>query len=259
MVIFNKNEIFTLWVKNPPTNIQIRCWKSWLNLGYNVSIFCDDILLLPVEIVSRCKILSPHLNSFPSFTFNEENLLQCADLWRFIQLKELGGTWVDSDLYLLKRLPEDDIIISSEFTPQAGGRKCKNPLRPNIGVLRFPPNDPFLVDVVKKLLPTTKADLSTNANQTSKMYKFIKLLNSEKWQKYNEFVATPDVYCPIPYSFAKEIYEKDWMSDFKPKYGLDFYNKTEKTRGIHLWANIVRNKLINIHGHTESFYNHHLP
>lgn len=251
---FNKNSVFTLWVKNHPTILQTNCWKSWLDLGYQVTVYCDNIELIPLELRQKISVISPFVSA-PSFIFNQENLLQSTDLWRFIHLLKNGGTWLDSDLFLFKRLPDEKIIISSEHTLQAGGRKSKTTFRPNIGVLRFPPNNEFIAEVVKTLTPTTDADLSDSKNQTSKMMKFIKLLGKKKWSNYFSLVSAPEIYCPVPYPFAKEIYESDYMDFFKPKYGLELNNITDATIGVHLWANMVRTKKINYNNQIDSHFN----
>ena len=244
---FNKNEIFALWIKNPPTSLQINCWKSWVNLGYKVTLYTDDFGILaqiPKKLSQKISIID--LKTLPSYFLNidTENLLQFTDLWRFIFLLNYGGTWLYSDVFLLKRLPHNDIIISSERTFQAGGRKCKDLFRPNIGVLRFPPNNLFVKAVLEKIKPLTKEDINDSSNSTSKMIKFQKLLKSKKWCEYNKFVMEPDAFCPISAPHFKEIYTKDVNSEIPTKYGLEWNTNFENTFGIHLWANLTRLKKI---------------
>jgi hypothetical protein len=178
--------------------------------------------------------------------FNKEgdfNLL-ATDLWRFMMLKKFGGTWLDSDMFLLKRLPHDKIIISSEHTLQSGAFKSHSHLKPNIGVLRFPPNNPFVKAVVKKLTPTTKEDEKSakTINQTSKMLKFINMLKTKKWNFMNEFVAEPEVYCAVPWFFCKELFNSNIVEVVNDKYGVAFNNISDETIGIHLWENLAKNK-----------------
>lgn len=242
---FCKNDVFGLWVVNEPSILQLKCWNSWIRLGYNLTLFVDDPKHIPSSIASKIKIVSIHA-VLPSFTFKGDNLLQQTDLWRFMYLEKYGGTWLDSDLYLCKRIPHADIIISSEHTLQAGGRKSKSHKRANIGLLRFPPNHRFIKAVVAKLTPKTKEDENTNSHDTSKMMKFIKLLNTKKWLHMKEYVAEPEAYCPVPYSFAKELYTHDKDLPIKTKYGLELNYMNEETIGLHLWANICRNKKIDL-------------
>jgi len=161
-----------------------------------------------------------------------------------MMLEKYGGTWLDSDMFLVKRLPHDKIIISSEHSLQSGAFKSKSNLKPNIGVLRFPPNNPFVKAVVKKLMPTTKEDEKSakSVNQTSKMLKFINMLKTKKWSHMNEYVAEPEVYCPVPWFFAKELFNTDLLEVVNDKYNVAFNNISDQTRAIHLWENIARNK-----------------
>jgi len=254
---FDKNEIFALWIKNPPSSLQIRCWSSWVNLGYKVSLYTDDFGILsqiPKKLSQKISILS--VSSLPFFSIDTENLLQFTDVWRFIFLLNYGGTWLDSDVFLKRRLPHNDIIISSERTFQAGGRKCKDLSRPNIGVLRFPPRHPFVLAVVDKIRPLTKEDLNDSKNSTSKMIKYQKLLKTKKWLHINEYVLEPDAFCPVDAPFAKELYMVCMDAEVKTKYGLNLQKDFTNSYGVHLWANLVRNKKIDIDSpHPDSIYN----
>jgi hypothetical protein len=244
---FETNSLFSLWVANPPTNLNYRCWESWINQGYQVYLYCDKHLQLPPKLASKINIILLHTlpPCFSSF-FNIEGdfCLQKTDLWRFMMLEKYGGTWLDSDMFLVKRLPHDKIIISSEHSLQSGAFKSKSNLKPNIGVLRFPPNNPFVKAVVKKLMPTTKEDEKSakTTNQTSKMLKFINMLKTKKWSHMNEFVAEPEVYCPIGWFFAKELFMTDILKEVNDKYGVAFNNISDETRAIHLWENLAHKK-----------------
>ena len=254
---FNKNEIFTLWIKNPPSKIQIHCWNSWISLGYNVRIFHDrdskdTLMQMPPKMLRNISLID--LKTLPSYFLNidTENLLQKTDVWRFYFLYNFGGTWLDSDVYLLRRLPDKNIIISSERTYQSGGRKCKDLFRPNIGVLRFPPNNLFVKAVLEKIKPLTKEDLGDSSNSTSKMIKFQKLLKTKKWSEYNNYVMEPDAFCPIAAPHFKEIYTRDATDEIPTKYGLNWDMDISDSYGVHLWANLVRNKRVDLNKIHES-------
>ena len=243
-MIFDKNAIFTLWVKNKPTGLNYQTWKSWTDCGYRVEVYTDDPSLfeeVPLKILQKLEVkLLPCFSSF-QVSIDKENVLQFADLWRFIFLYERGGTWLDSDMMLKKRLPHDDIIISSEHTLRSGGRKSKFDRTPNIGVLRFPPLNPFIKECVRAMLPTTKDDMNSNVNNTSKMKKFIKEIRKPKWSHIYEKVAEPQVFCPVPYPFAKELYTGHYQNA-RVKYGLNFNYEDNSTIGLHLWENLLLNK-----------------
>ena len=242
---FNKNELFTLWLQNKPTNLNYQCWLSWIRYGYRPILYYDDLDNLnemPSILKSQFSLIS--LDTLPSFyKIDTDNLLQKTDILRFIILNTYGGTWIDSDMFLLKRLNDDNIIISSERTLQSGGRKSLETYRPNIGLLRFPPNNGFVAQVLLKLLPKTKGDIHDSSNNTSKMMKFIKLLKLKKWKFMNNYVAPPHHYCPIDYPFAKEIFTKDIDNPLiVKKYGLEYSTDLSDSYAVHLWENMVLNR-----------------
>ena len=283
-MIFNKNKIFTIWIKNKPTILNYICWNSIIKLGYHLTIYYDTLEIfdeMPPKLKSQIQLSS--LSLLPSFyNIDTDNLLQKIDVLRFILLKKNGGTWIDSDMFLLKRLPHDDIIISSERTLQSGGRKSKELYRANIGVLRFPPNNKFIEAVIEKLFKKTKSDLTDTTNSVSKMMKFIKLLKLKKWEHMSQYIAPPHHYCPIDFVFAKEIYKTNFLEKslnknhdenedkeilgLKPfskkgfdeeilgskpfskkglgllKYGLKYNDDFSDSYAIHLWENLALNK-----------------
>ena len=248
---FDKNEIFSLWIKNPPTKLNYYCWQSWIDLNYKVTLFYDDLKLfsgMPLRL--KQKIQLRDVTSLPFFNIDSENLLQFTDVWRFMFLLNYGGTWLDSDIFLMRRLPDFNIILSSERTFQSGGRKCKDLFRPNIGALRFPPYHPFVLAVVDKIRPLTKEDKNDSKNSTSKMIKYQKLLKTKKWLHMNQYVLEPDAFCPIDAPFAKEIYMNDINEEVKSKYGLTYNRDFSNSYGIHLWNNVCRLKKIDFENET---------
>ena len=246
MISTNANSVFTIWLVNRPDALHIKCWESWIRFGYSPVIYVDDaynkVWALPPKFHS--KILVRHLSSLnlQSCLNNDEKLLHNVDRLRFVILNKFGGTFLDSDMLLIRRLPTNKIIISSENTLQSGFKKSKELYKPNIGCLRFPPGHPFTKAVVEKMQPTTAEDLKDGVNQTSKMLKFIKMLKLKKWSHMNEYVMKPEVFCAVPWPFAKELYTKSMLDVTGTKYGLEFNYIDESSCGVHLWGNFKKNK-----------------
>ena len=245
----NPNHIFTIWIsENPPDNLNFRCWNSWLDLGYEVTIFVDEfygkIWSLPSNLHGSKLIRNlSQIMDKSLFLINEgDKILHKVDFLRFYILHKFGGTWVDSDMLLIKRLPTNPIIISSENTLQSGFKKSKELYKANIGCLRFQPGHEFTKAVVEKMAIETKEDLNDGLSSTSKMLKFIKMLKLKKWAYMNQYVAEPQIYCPVPFPFAKELYTKHLLDVAGSKYGLEFNYIDETTVGVHLWANFKKNK-----------------
>ncbi len=246
MISTNANSVFTIWMANLPSDLHIKCWESWIRFQYSVTIYVDDSYgstwSLPPKLRSNISI--KHLRSLGivSCLNNDEKLLHKVDYLRFVILNKFGGTWLDSDMLLIRRLPTEKIIISSEHTLQSGFKKSKELYKPNIGCLRFPPGHEFTKAVVEKMAPTTSEDLKDGVNQTSKMLKFIKMIKLKKYSYMNQYVMKPEVFCAVPWPFAKELYTKHMLEVTDTKYGLEFNYIDESTCGVHLWHNFYKNK-----------------
>jgi len=89
---------------------------------------------------------------------------------------------------------------------------------------------------------TTAEDLKDGVNQTSKMLKFIKLLKLKKWSHMNEYVVEPQVFCPVSWPWAKELYTKHLLEVTGEKYGLSSNYIDESSVAVHLWNNFKKNK-----------------
>ena len=260
MISINANSVFTLWMANSPSDLHIKCWGSWIRFGYSVTIYVDDSYgnTWQLDSTLRSKISIKHLRSLnlQSCLNNDEKLLHKIDYLRFVILNKFGGTWLDADMLLIKRLPTNPIIISSENTLQSGFKKSKELFKPNIGCLRFPPGHPFTKAVVEKMQPTTSEDENDNINMTSKMLKFIKMIKLKKWSHMNEYVMKPEVFCPVPWCWAKELYTKPLIEVTGEKYGLSSNYIDESTVAVHLWNNFKKNKfkIENKDIHPESLY-----
>jgi len=116
----NIMEVFSLWI-GITTEICRICIKSWIKLGYEPVIYVDlnnyDSFFdsIDVELKDYRDILD----------ISTTNVCQFSDYFRFLRLYMHGGIWLDCDMFLLKELPDIDIIISSERTAQKGAYKNK--------------------------------------------------------------------------------------------------------------------------------------
>ena len=245
----NNNSVFSFWVEGELDFHSTICIKSWLKLGYDVTIF-------------KYEDINTDNNKFPSVVFKDARQFcerppfnkpqEIADYFRFAKLLKTGGTWLDSDELLLKRLPEDEVIISSEHCKRFGAYSPKNREKtPNIGVLRFPPNPPIIAETMKRFKRQIKrGGIPENVNQNYNhlMKKFQAIILKEGRQ----LVSEPELYCPISWAYAKELYEKPDLWETK-KFGSDPHKKfgidqkqlqiiLDKSYGIHLWRNLYHTR-----------------
>lgn len=237
-MLANSNEIFTLWV-GPPNELMILCIRSWLKLGYKLKLYCDDLNEDKLQYIFRKDKENIAFLNYNIVKLNSDitNIQAQSDLWRFEYLYKFGGTWLDADMFLLKRLPEKEIIISSEHTCQKGAYKTLNRTSvPNIGVLRFPPNHELM-----KLSVNQKINWHSTSKLNCLMLKYQKILRANN--HWMNFVVEPNVFCPVSWSNVKELYYSNQIPD--NKYGIKQLTKNEilaESIGVHLWNNFTYNK-----------------
>ena len=235
----NKNPkrdiIKSLWIGSHLNDLSELSVMSWLRLDYCVELYIDT-LNLPKYMERFRKsgqLVFKSIKEIMPYDFGAE-ILPYSDLFRYKLLYKTGGTWADCDMVLLKRLPKDDIIISSEHTFQSGTFKSKLTYVPNIGVLRFPKGDQLLENLIFKIEHCFKpAEFCDNMNIFRKMLKS---------HEYFDYVSTPQMYCPLPWWNCKEMYYED---HYKIKYSVKNQTNDEminKATALHCWNNITTNK-----------------
>jgi len=224
------NQIFTLWLG--PTNPICRlCMKSWKKLGYEITIYTD--LADHDSYIDEFKLLDYRtVSDMPT-----NDILPFSDLFRYKRLYEYGGIWVDADMFLIKRLPPNAYIISSERTAQKGAYKRTIEEIPNIGVLKFPPKCSLLGHVIMKIEKSRSKSKKIQKNMF--IFQDAILSTFPTWQ---DEVAEAQVYCPANWSSVKEIY---YNTTFTSKYGQAINQPEdiiENSIGVHLWENLSLNK-----------------
>ena len=164
---------------------------------------------------------------------NKEEILPFSDLFRYKMLFEQGGTWCDTDMYLLKRLPQDKQIISSEFTMAAGAFKSDLFYKANIGVLRFEQYSTILEEVINKIKKTNKVHTATDR---------MKIFTKVVMKKCYLDVSPPSVYCPTNWWNVSEQYDN---KGYSTKYAVEPLSNEyilEHSIGCHLWNHFTFNK-----------------
>jgi len=231
-----RKEVFSLWISKDgelPT-IQQLAIKSWIRQNLNITLYTNLKSLgnsLDTYIKSKQIILKDY-NEILHYD-DEDEILPYSDEFRFKCLYENSGTWLDADLVLLKELPNDKIIISSEKTFIKGAYKSKLRFKPNIGVLRFEKGNEFLKEVLEKINKYKSVNIATwKENMT-----FFQIgLKKKKWEDYWQFIAEPEEYCGLDWWNWKEAYED--KNIYTVKYGVvDNYTREEilhKSIGIHM-------------------------
>ena len=228
-----KREIIkSLWIGLYLNKLSELALMSWLRLDYCVELY--------IEKLNLPKYMEKYLNSGQLIIkdcdevleYNGGEVCPYSDLFRYKLLMK-GATWCDMDMVLIRRLPNQSIIISSEHTFQSGAFKSAKTYTPNIGLLRMPPAHPCIESTIKKI--ENKLSISSG---TDNMVIFKKFVN----KFMEEHISPAEHYCPVPFFQTKEMYYND---SYKVKYDVETPdNKTilNNCYGVHLWNNITYNK-----------------
>lgn len=223
-------EVFTLWIgkTNPICRM---CMKSWQKLGYHIVVYTD------------LNQYDPFLDQFDKREYrtildgSPEDILPFSDLFRYKRLYTQGGIWVDADMFLLKKIPPQEYIISSERTAQKGAFKRQIEEIPNIGVMKFPPKCSLLEFVIKKIEKSRSKSKKCQKNMF--VYQDAILKTYPTWL---EEVVPADQYCPVNWANVKELYYSD---KFTSKYGQKVNQADwilENAIGVHMWENLSLKK-----------------
>ena len=233
-----RKELTSLWIGKEFNKLSKLAVTSWLRLGYKVNLYINQNFKLPLDLKSF------ELNGQLNFcnandilnTKKIKEILPFSDLWRYTYLyNHYGKTWIDADMVLLKSLPDDNIIISSEHTFQSGAYKSKESKICNIGVLRMPLSCPILKSIIDKI--NNKGLDNTEFCDNMKLFRTI--INKSY---YKNFIVEPNDYCPIPWWNCKEMY---YDIKYKKKYDVDVKSNDwiiNNSIGIHMWNNFTFNK-----------------
>ncbi len=232
------NDILTtLWIGKELNELVKLSINSWLSHGYNVRLYIGGGINrdnLPKEWFERVELrYATDIMEFEDIN----DMLPFSDIWRFnLLIKNPSTTWIDADMVLLDRLPNEDIIISSEHTFKSGAYKSKSDNKPNIGVLRFGKDNDILKDILKS------CKNYSDYKFTDIMKKFQDKLKSTKYKYLNKYIVNQNVFCPIPWWCASESY---YSNKFSKKYAVDVFSVNDvitRCTGVHLWNNFTYNK-----------------
>ena len=232
-----RKELTSLWIGKEFNKLSKLAVTSWLRLGYKVNLYINQNFKLPLDLKSF------ELNGQLNFcnandilnTKKIKDILPFSDLWRYTYLYNYGGTWIDADMVLLKSLPDDNIIISSEHTFQSGAYKSKESKICNIGVLRMPKGCSILKSIIDKI--NDKGLDNTEFCDNMKLFRTI--INKSY---YKSFIVSPESYCAVPWWNCKELY---YSINYSTKYAVDVTKQKwilANCVGLHFWNNFTFNK-----------------
>ena len=224
----------SLWIGVYLNEVTRLCIESWLKLDYQLHLYIDK-LCIPKEwekYINKGQLRLLKSSDILE-TDNNIDIPTFADLWRYKMLYEQGGTYLDTDMFLLKRLPHDKQIISSNFTKQSGAFKSEVFYTANIGVLRFEKYSPILEYVINRIRKSNGIHSGID-----RMLIFTKYVMKKCYLD----VSPPSIYCPTAWWNCDEQYTD---TGYTKKYNVEPLTNEyifEHSTGVHLWNTLTYKK-----------------
>jgi hypothetical protein len=227
----------TLWVGDSLGAVERACLKSIMRQGHRLALYCyGEPIGIPdgVELQDASQVLP----ASAVIRHRRGSVAPFSDLFRYELLKRGAGTWIDTDMYLLRPLDEKAEHLFGEEKPGVI----------NNAVLRLPQDSPILDELLGPFTGTMPAWLSRRHRLASHVRKWWRRgidVGAMPWGTTGPAALTaattkfglsslalpPTVFYPVPWEDA------GWILD--PSRDLERV-VTASTVGIHLWNECIR-------------------
>jgi Alpha 1,4-glycosyltransferase conserved region len=227
----------TLWIGEGFGAVERACLRSVLRQGHRLTLYCyREPIGIPdgVELQDASAIL-PETSIV---RHRGGSVAPFSDWFRYELLKRGLGTWIDTDMYLLRPLDEEAEHLFGEERPGVI----------NNAVLRLPPDSPTLDELLEPFRGTTPAWLSARHRAGSHLRKLLNgrvEVGAMPWGTTGPAALTAvaakfgisscalpaPVFYPVPWEQAA------WILD--PRLRLDEV-VADETVGIHLWNECIK-------------------
>src|SRR4051812_3505895 len=227
----------TLWIGERLGAVERACLRSVLRQGHRLELYCySPPKGIPAGITLRDA--SQILPERCVFTTRKRSVAAFSDWFRY-ELQRAGkGTWIDTDMYLLRPL--------DERRPYLFGEEAAGVI--NNAVLRLPADSPMLPQLLAPFAGRTPYWLTPGRRTLSRVQEGLlgkAQVRGMPWGTTGPAALTavanamnltshaepPETYYPVPWQQA------DWI--VKPGSGLDEI-AGERTVGVHLWNEMIK-------------------
>ena len=227
----------TLWIGDSLGAVERACLKSMVRQGHHLTLYCyAEPIGIPdgVEVADASDILPESA----MVRHRYGSVAPFSDWFRYELLKRGLGTWVDTDMYLLRPLNEDRPHLFGEERPGTI----------NNAVLRLPAESPLLEELLTPFRGIIPLWLAPKHRLTSRLRQLLSGgvdVGAMPWGPTGPAALTaaaakfglssvalpPPVFYPVPWQQA------EWILD--PALRLE-QMVTDETVGIHLWNECIR-------------------
>lgn len=232
------NGCVSLWIGESLGAVERACLRSVLKQGHRLSLYSYGFVAGVPEgvVVEDAGEIIPEAEVFHH---DAGSVGHFSDWFRY-ELQSRGlGTWIDTDVYLLRPLDEESPYLFGEQAPGVV----------NNAVLRLPQDSPLLPELLHPFRErVTPAWLPLRIRMSAKLRELARgnadlarlpwgstgpqalTALARRYSLMSEALA-PDVFYPVPWERA------DWILD--PRIGLQQV-VSERTVAVHLWNECIR-------------------
>ena len=227
----------TLWVGEGFGAVERACLRSVLRQGHRLTLYCyREPIGIPdgVELQDASQVLP----ATAVMRHRRGSVAPFSDWFRYELLKRGLGTWIDTDMYLLRPLDEQAEHLFGEERPGVI----------NNAVLRLPDSSPVLDELLGPFRGTIPGWLARRHRFSSQVRRWLGKgvdVGAMPWGTTGPAALTaaaakfglssralpPTAFYPVPWERA------DWIVDPTRDLGQMV---TESTVGIHLWNECIR-------------------
>lgn len=241
----DKQIVQSLWIGSDLTNMEIMCMKSFLKHNYDYHLYIyDNIKNIPDGVT--IKDGNDILDKSEIYAYNNTSFSAISNRFRFELLYKNGGVWVDTDVICLKHynFDNDKYLIVSEPNKKYNEEKI------GCNILKFPKNDPILLDAIE-ICKKAKEDILMGklvwglGPSTTKL--LVDKYNLKKYVKYWYF--SNSCSCHHAKTLVDSTYDsKEVDKNVIIKYSKRLTDIPENTYFIHLWNEFWRRENIDKNG-----------
>lgn len=215
----NDITVNSLWISAKMDSMQVACIKSFLNLGHKFCLYtynkisnapAEAIIKDANEIIDESFVFKDLYNSYATF----------SDWFRIKLLHDLGGWWVDCDLFCVKKFDFDTpYVFATERIRDRNGvqtQLCN-------AVIKMPKGS----DIGSAILRKASDKIETRTPQSLCWTEIGARLLCKEIINYNleKHIVKPNVFCPIDFFNYTELIRQKTTQFEEITYGVHLWNK----------------------------------
>lgn len=143
------NIVQSLWIGENLSIMEILSINSFLKNNYEYHLYTyGDIQNIPTGVI--IKDANDILDKSEVYTYKNKSYSAISNHFRFALLYEKGGMWCDTDVICTKSYNEAKEELDQKYIIISESNKKYNEEKIGCSILKFPKNDPILLDAIEE-------------------------------------------------------------------------------------------------------------